>query len=96
MYLFEAILVSSFLGAWRGLYFVASLGIKENPPEFNDFGGVFCDKDAVLIAGRSNVDHYITVKTRFLPWIVCHSEPAKFRIDPSAGERSNSLQATTP
>lgn len=67
-------------------YLVAGCGIKEDPSQFNDFSGVFSDKHPMLIAGCGDVDHYITVETRFLPLVVCHSRLAKLKYEVSTGE----------
>jgi hypothetical protein len=42
-------------------YFVQCLCVNEYPANLNDLGGVFGDKDGVLVAGGGNVDDDVAV-----------------------------------
>lgn len=43
-------------------YLFTGLCVEQDPPELDDLGGVLGHIDAVLITGRSNVYHDITVE----------------------------------
>jgi len=52
--------------AGAGTHLFAAFGIEQDPTQLNHLGRVFCDIDAVLVAGGGYVDDQIAVQVRGL------------------------------
>ena len=61
------------------------LGIKQDPADFDDLGGVLGDVDAMLVAGRRNMDDYVAVDVVLLIRRGRHLKPAPSGRDGSRG-----------
>lgn len=58
-------------GAVWPSYFLAGVGIEQDPPKLDDLGRVFCNIYAMLVTGCSNMDHHVSIQIiRFLRGLV--------------------------